>query len=399
MRLKERLSTALAFAIDEGGMVLIVALLVMTVLSLLGTSFLLISGAESGIATNLTNTMKAFDHADAGIEHAKRVLPGTDLNTALANGGTLSFGASVPFAGGTYQVVVSNNTTTIGSISADPGGPTTDTDGRVVVTSTGTYRNALKVVQAVMEVPAILSPPSSIFTLNGPDGTRPADFTFDGNSFLVQGRDTTPGQTTPITGGSAFPALGVMDCPTCNPGQTPLEEAGSSLGPGQADNLTGTGADPSISPVSSPITADYLTKLKSTLTPIADVTYSGSTTISGGTLGAQANPQVTVVNGDLDLQGNASGVGVLLVTGRLRIRGNATFQGLILVDGNDGRMEMEGTSKVWGSIIHINRDPAMHSGETRLTIRGNAEVYYSRQALRNAGGALSAIILAWLERP
>ena len=82
--------------------------------------------------------------------------------------------------------------------------------------------------------------------------------------------------------------------------------------------------------------------------------------------------------------------------------GNATFQGIILVDGDDGMVELKGTAqdggKVWGSIIQINRSSS-NSGETRLRIEGNSQVYYSRQAIKDyGGGPLSSTTLAWSER-
>lgn len=398
------------------GFIAVIALLIMAILLMFGVTFLTMATTENTMVTNGINGQVAFNIAEAGIDHAKRVLLGANLTTILAAGpnqGILSFGASVNFAGGTYEVRVTNNCTTGTGCTAmatpsaplDSGGGTTDTDSRVVVESTGTYRNAVKKVRALIEIPAILDPPSSIYTLNGPDGGEPTEFTFNGNSFLVQGQDTAPGQTTPISPVvDPVPGLGVMTCPTCsNPDDVPLQEALNSVSPQQPDNITGAGADPSIQEPSTSITASYLTTLKSYLTARADVTYSGTTTIDGGsTIGTQTNPQITVVNGDLQFKGSASGFGILLVTGHFEMAGNATFQGIILVDGDDGMVELKGTAqdggKVWGSIIHINRSSS-NSGETRLRIEGNSQVYYSRQAIKDyGGGSLSSTTLAWSER-
>lgn len=405
------------------GFIAVTALLIMAILLMIGVAFLSMATTENTMVVNEINGQVAFNIAEAGIDHAKRVLldpTNNNLNSILATGpnqGILSFGASVTFAGGTYAVRVTNNYPSligstlyfIGNISLDPSGlATTDTDSRVVVESTGTYRTAVKVIRVLIEIP--LGPPSPIYTMNGPGPGSPpprdvTDFTFNGNSFLVQGRDTAPGQTSPIPGGAAVTGLGVMDCSTCD--DTPLEEATDALNSQQLNNITGATPNPSIAVVTSPITASDLTTFESYLIANANVTYNDSTTIEGAsTIGTQSSPQITVVNGDLDLQGTASGVGTLLVTGRFRMRGNATFQGIILVDG-DGRVELEGSNQIWGSVMHINRSSS-NGGETRLRIDGNAQVYYSRQAIQNAPGAtalrqtiqnaVSATTLAWSER-
>ncbi|MBI4381768.1 MAG: pilus assembly PilX N-terminal domain-containing protein [candidate division NC10 bacterium] len=396
------------------GFIAVIALLIMAILLMFGVTFLTMATTENTMVTNGINGQIAFNIAEAGIDHAKRVLLdpiNNNLNSILAAGpnqGILSFGASVNFAGGTYEVRVTNNTMAIGSIPADPSGSATiDNDKRVVVESTGKYRTATKVIRALVEIPAILDPPSSIYTLNGPDGGEPTEFTFNGNSFLVDGRDHNAGDTNPISGDPQKPPVpgeGVMACSTCNPGDTPLQEANGAVGQNQTNNITGAGTNPSIQVVTSSITASYLTTLKSYLIAHADVTYSGTTTIDGGSaIGTQTNPQITVVNGDLQFKGSASGFGILLVTGHFEMAGNATFQGIILVDGDDGMVEMKGTAqdggKVWGSIIHINRSSSSNSGETRLRIEGNSQVYYSRQAIEDyGGGSLSSTTLAWSER-
>jgi hypothetical protein len=51
-------------------------------------------------------------------------------------------------------------------------------------------------------------------------------------------------------------------------------------------------------------------------------------------LGTDANPKVTVVDGDLTLSGTTSGAGILLVTGTLTYSGNFSFDGLVMVIGS-----------------------------------------------------------------
>jgi hypothetical protein len=60
---------------------------------------------------------------------------------------------------------------------------------------------------------------------------------------------------------------------------------------------------------------------------------SGNPAISTlpSTLGTDANPQITVVDGDVDFSGN--GAGILLITGNATFHGNTSFNGLVLVIG------------------------------------------------------------------
>jgi hypothetical protein len=161
---------------NEKGIVLVVALIMLTVLILLGTTAIMTSSSELRISANFKAGTEAFYIADAGLERAKITLNSvSDINTLLASG-TLSFGSSVSFGGGAYSVVVTNN-------AGDPGGATTDTDKLVVATSTGTSAGGGKrVLQAVFYKPT-LNPPGirGAITANFSVGTL--------GTMIVDGRD------------------------------------------------------------------------------------------------------------------------------------------------------------------------------------------------------------------
>jgi len=97
------------------------------------------------------------------------------------------------------------------------------------------------------------------------------------------------------------------------------------------------------------------------LANVADSTYScgivawGGTACSpSGSLGTNANPQITYVNGDLNY-GNDSGAGVLIVTGTLSFSGNATFNGLILVIGQGAMVESGGGNGGFNGSVFLAR--------------------------------------------
>lgn len=89
---------------DERGIVLIISLLVLMVLSILGSVFLLLSGSEVTISRNSQVVTQAFYAAEAGIETALNNLPGTaaiappDPRATLANNVVFQTGPPPPAA-------------------------------------------------------------------------------------------------------------------------------------------------------------------------------------------------------------------------------------------------------------------------------------------------------------
>jgi hypothetical protein len=94
-------------------------------------------------------------------------------------------------------------------------------------------------------------------------------------------------------------------------------------------------------------------------------------------LGTPANPQITYVNGDLNLSGLTTGAGVLIVTGNLNIVGNPTFDGLVLVIGQ-GIMTVSGggSGTFFGSVFVANTN-SHTSPFTPLTTVGSPDLRWS----------------------
>ncbi len=101
---------------DERGIVLIISLLVLMVLSILGSAFLLLSGTEVTISRNSQVVTQAFYAAEAGIETALNNLPGTAAipQTAL--------GASVVFQSGPPPPAAAEQIKELGPSPNPPGG-------------------------------------------------------------------------------------------------------------------------------------------------------------------------------------------------------------------------------------------------------------------------------------
>ena len=102
---------------------------------------------------------------------------------------------------------------------------------------------------------------------------------------------------------------------------------------------------------------------------------------------------IVYIPGNLSLNGNGRGQGILLVEGDFDIGGNFDFTGIIIVkdDINRGR----GNSTVTGSIMARNAD--LGDNSSLNTIVGTQNVYYSKCAIENAVRG-SAILVPTRER-
>jgi len=96
-----------------------------------------------------------------------------------------------------------------------------------------------------------------------------------------------------------------------------------------------------------------------TQTAQSNPTYN-STSCAGisnciSSLGTDANPKVTVVDGDLTLSGAVRGAGILLVTGTLTYSGNFGFDGIVMAIG-DGKIVANGggAGQFNGAVIIAN---------------------------------------------
>jgi hypothetical protein len=142
--------------------------------------------------------------------------------------------------------------------------------------------------------------------------------------------------------------------------------------------------------------------------PLGTVSYPPGTSISSGTLGTQANPEIVVVDGtgytgsDPALTLSAtSGAGILIVkNGSLRITGNSKWVGLVIVIGNNVEIDMRGggDKAIYGSVLLAeNLNVATNQAEGQ----GNVKVYFSCQGIdvanRAGGGRLRGAQTWWRE--
>ncbi len=226
----------------QKGSALIVVLLLSVALALLGGAFMTVSFTDRQISSNEVQATQAFDLADAGLDHAVEQLKDQNADTLLAAGGALFTNQAL--GAGTYSVTVTNNTKPtfpLAAVPADAGGINDDTDGYLVLNSTGRVNEAERRVQIIVygsggpTMPPIFqwaafgqsslkAQGSGNFT--GAVGTN-GSMTFSGESPKITG-DAYAGGTVPagwttgtVTQGAPPISLPAEACPTTPYGPAP----------------------------------------------------------------------------------------------------------------------------------------------------------------------------------
>jgi PilX N-terminal len=186
--------------------------------------------------------------------------------------------------------------------------------------------------------PVFNSPHSNPFHINGQDQASPA-CPPAGNKPAIAAYDA----------GSAITLTGDLFRPGNYSGYPP--GIPSSVAPSVSN--TGPSAAPPANTMGPLATVSGLQNLVNQVTGIADqVVPAGS---SPASLGTSANPLVTVVQGDLSLNGATHGYGILLVEGTLTMSGNFSWDGTILVIGA-GNLQANGggNGQINGGVLVAN---------------------------------------------
>lgn len=398
----------------EDGFVMMVSLILLVLFTWLGINGLTASTMETRISDRLADNIKSFYTAEAGLERAKSILrtkTAADLNAILVgsngqldsskpdtdpvnsdNGILPELGSSVSYAGSTYQVKITDNNDGDNNLGVD-------NDRRVIINSTGqdTQGNTRTLSAEVWGKNFSFKAAMSLFD-------NQMELELLSTALSVTGFDKIYSDTGPLPGsGPNVPGIATGDV---NITTTSEINCYSEPPPNSAcDKVTGvTGTPPDG-------TRDYFsTELGMTLTDLQnmradliaapDISYSGSTTLSGGTLGTANDPKVTYVNDTLVLKGNVSGAGILIVDRDLRLEGNFTWQGVILIgicSSCDGRFRTVGgnNSKIYGAVAMAN-PTSSHSAQARIKMDGDAGIYYSKVAISLANRR-SFRTLSWKE--
>ncbi len=409
VRLINEQRAVLAKELGERGIALVVTLLVISLLTLVGFAFLTLSVTENTIAYNEVNAAMSFNLAEAGVALAKQTLRNTpDWDTLLSDPPTTTAcPALVPASTGGCSYRIENDT-------ADPGGPTNNTNNIVVIKATGQLQTAAREVHlAFTRINGIPAPPASLLSVGVStnvsfDGTA---FSIDGNNWIPPSDDgsTPESQDNSVCTSTSAPKYGIGV-----PNATDQLAVFNNLSDPQQDNVTGAPPNPPWTPASptpsigvdTSITQSQLVDLMDYLIPVADITYTPGTSISSGTLGTQAAPKIVVVDAtgysgsDPALTLSATtGAGILIVkNGTLRLTGNSQWVGIVIVLGSNVAIDIRGGGNkvLYGATLlaeDANVDSTVAEGE------GNLEIRYSCDGIdvANAVPSLAGTTLWWKE--
>ncbi len=413
-------------------MALLIALIALTLFSLIGLLSALDAATELKISDNYESHIQALQAARAGLSHARELLrdlrfddqlrgpdgtndsgagylalarqysfrnplpwllarsldpsnPAKDI-AGMSDDGLINTGATGASAGATlipitgvplaspspgskilarYFVKVTDNNGEPSEMLGDPlDDPFHDGDGVVIVRSLGVASTIGEMVGPARQWNSVAAFESRFrfrhtFQLDAP-------LVIQGVRIEPTGSEMFVGESFLISGGSAHAAIGAID-PDLLDGASPLQDIISNIAVNQIGNIQGTGLTPSLGDLTATIAADIDKKLlldKAWLKDFvcrgvphfADAVFVGNQVWNAGNppdLGyfdpalpatnPLQRPRVTLVDGDLVLDGGIEGAGILVVTGTMRVFGGFGFRGLVLLVGS-GQLEADGLS-------------------------------------------------------
>lgn len=237
--------------------------------------------------------------------------------------------------------------------------------------------------RAIVNLPA---PAGAVF-LNDPL----ADASFSGNAFSIDGNDTNLDGTSGSSG--SIYGIAINGNPT---------QITSQLSNQQKDNVTGTGAFPSVGQ-ETPYDPFFIDALIASLGPSASTVFNNYTGTFTGSLGdwTTGDYRITLSNGDLKIAGGSTGAGILLVDGNLTVSGGWEFVGYVFVSGTarftggGGGKRLRGTLFVGGDVQQTQTG----NDDEDLTVTGTIDLLFSSQALTTVQQAFSQYRISALVEP
>jgi len=202
------------------------------------------------------------------------------------------------------------------------------------------------------------------------------DFKFNGTQFHVSGIDHDPTTGAEIPGNPEVPGMVTTEDPN---------QISGGLTTQQSDNVDGSGGSPSVS--NSTIDMD-LDALRDAWLTFEETTLPGGT-YDDLTLGSLNDYTVVHVTGDLHVSGQMTGGGVLIVDGDFDCTGQFTWYGVVLVMGDI-------TFSGGGAGIHIF-GATLVAGTGQDVVGGQADIFYSSEALARLAMLSPYVATNWRE--
>src|SRR5688572_9297790 len=209
-----------------------------------------------------------------------------------------------------------------------------------------------------------------------------AAFKFSGTAFLISGEDTnidgTPGPNDAIAG------IGTPGDP---------EDIKDQLKANQEPLVVGIGGPPSVHAVADVEMIDQIEMLQD----LATVVWDSGVTSYNGDIGDRSAlvPVIAHAKGDLKLNGDTKGCGILIVDGDLTINGSFDFVGFIFTAGGVTFNGGGGAKNLHGALFTLGAVDG-----TDVTINGGVQLRYSSEALTIVTTQLagSVSLVSWTQR-
>lgn len=422
---------------SEAGNTLVIVLLVLFLLTSLGISYVAVTKGEKQIAGNQAVGTQAFQNAEAGISEAiermsypsspdyigedpqlgfnpgwgKYIVndPGSsgldpnynatttdgmdnDLDAAIdeasehypetgskQNGISLSSKLDYPWVKVRYKTNAAHQILLFGDDDNNLLTPPKENLVRgypeIIITAAGRRNLGNKIVTVEAVKWPVAPVPGSVYTED--------PMSFSGNSFFIDGHDhdwQAPYDTIP--GAQALPGISTTNNPNTISG---------ALNGSQQDNVEGSGADPSVS--ASPVNLD-LVAMANAWDQIATINYSGNTIdpVMTGWGSAPSNLQVIHCTGDLQINGNGTGAGVLIVDGNFTMGGTLNWDGVVIclgnviINGGGNAKNIVGALLVQGTV----------GGTT--SVNGNIKVMYSSAMIQQLYSLTQYKVSSWIDQ-
>ena len=344
-------------------MVLAVALMLIAVLVLLGTTAVMTVTTDMKIASNYRESYKAIYNADGGVEYIVDYLRNNTVTYPTTNATRTDIDAGTCTAGSCTQITITppagfSFSSTVNVYGADVA------NKKYLYRMTGTGANsATKTVEMVITrtsiVPQGADGAVAMYgggpTVDLGGGASPKLY-LDGNNYPIPADPGCNGNACRTTGTATGAKPGLY-----TPSVTPTVTGDTSHIGGNPAQQVGGGSHTESEWI------DFVNQV------LADPSMYQTT------LGTRSNPAVTVVESGSTLAGSSNGAGILIVkdNGTFHMSGNSCYEGIVILLGN-GTLTSTGTAIVYGSVVTIS-----HTSKTVVT-NGNTDLYYSSEALSNA---------------
>jgi Tfp pilus assembly protein PilX len=363
----------------QEGFILIAALTLLTTLILVGVTTYLVSSTNAKVAGNYKLSQAVLQVAMAGAEKARENLRSANASSATTSNFTEELVARVGanatlngYTSSTDDVPMATGTMSVGgktytynaymtNDSTDGASSTTDTNGRVVITSVATGPNSAKaIVTTTVQLYSFASTsPAVVYSKD--------NVTLSGSSLSINGNDAGN------CGSGNLAAVYNYDPSTTSSNGNPTTTGGLTHGTTNIDlvNLVNTLK----SGATTTLSAD----------PPNNSTYGSSTNY--GIVYADATN--TQADHKLDLN-NITGYGILLVNGNLDMAGNINWNGIIIVTGV--------LSSSGGGKAGKNITGQVYSGSSALgdtTISGNIDIAYDSCAVKKSLAGQPLAVVNW----